>query len=421
MVKSLSIILFVLIGTTVLLSQENQVAAKQTELGKIRDEINSLQKEINLKTAKEKKTFEVVENYSRQGFLLNRLISQFREEEKLKQIEIDKSRKEIAALESEIKRLKQNYAKYVTAVYKRGNVPEWAAVIDANSLKQAVLRVEYLRRFSSEREKDLVKLKDSRTKLIAAEEKLEIEKKEKSRLASAKQSEEKSLSLKINERKQILNALKKDKSELRKELAAKKNAEQGIKNIIARLVAEAEQKRKEEAERLAALKKEKKPIVSETGTTIVKEITPAGFDVDLSTTAFSSFAAAKGKLNWPINGGKIISKYGENRNKQLNTITVNNGVDIKAGADPGVKVVAEGVVSAVDWIPGYGTVIIVTHKGDYRTVYGHLSEIYIKEGDKLKAGALIAKAAESTEGHILHFEVWNSRTNQNPEIWLSKK
>ena len=54
-------------------------------------------------------------------------------------------------------------------------------------------------------------------------------------------------------------------------------------------------------------------------------------------------------------------------------------------------------------------------------MYSHLDEIYVKEGDKLKTGNLIAKVGESLEGDILHFEIWNSRKNQNPELWLAKR
>ena len=86
-----------------------------------------------------------------------------------------------------------------------------------------------------------------------------------------------------------------------------------------------------------------------------------------------------------------------------------------------VKSAAEGVVSAIDWIPGYGTVIIITHKEGFRTVYSHLSEVFVKEGDKVKLGSVIAQIGESIEGNIVHFEIWNSRINQNPEIWLAKK
>ena len=113
--------------------------------------------------------------------------------------------------------------------------------------------------------------------------------------------------------------------------------------------------------------------------------------------------------------------FGEDRNAKLNTVTLNYGVDIKAASDLNIKTPADGVVSAIDWIPGYGGVIIITHKDGYRTVYSHFSEIFVKEGDKVKPGSVIAKVGESIEGYIVHFEIWNSRNNQNPEIWLARK
>ena len=94
---------------------------------------------------------------------------------------------------------------------------------------------------------------------------------------------------------------------------------------------------------------------------------------------------------------------------------------MKVSGDKNVKAVAEGVVSAIDWVPGYGSVVIVTHKGDYRTVYSHLDDILVSEGDKVKTGSLIGKVGESLEGNILHFEIWNSRDHQDPLTWLAKK
>jgi len=212
---------------------------------------------------------------------------------------------------------------------------------------------------------------------------------------------------------------------LKKELEAKKKAEAQIKNLIAKLIENAERKRKDEEE-LLALEKLKSETNSKTvsGNNIKIETEKnlnSNFDVDLSTSSFSSFSELKGRLIWPISGGKIVRRFGENRNEKLNTVTLNYGVDVIAGKDLNIKAVAEGVVSAIDWIPGYGSVIIITHKDDYRTVYSHLSEIYVQEGDKVKAGSLIAEVGESLEGNVLHFEIWNSRNNQNPEVWLARK
>ncbi|MCZ7613541.1 MAG: M23 family metallopeptidase [Ignavibacteriaceae bacterium] len=65
--------------------------------------------------------------------------------------------------------------------------------------------------------------------------------------------------------------------------------------------------------------------------------------------------------------------------------------------------------------------IIVSHKNDYRTVYGHVSEIFVSEGDKVKSGSVIALVDEGIDGYVLHFEIWKGRDKQNPELWLGKK
>jgi murein hydrolase activator len=145
------------------------------------------------------------------------------------------------------------------------------------------------------------------------------------------------------------------------------------------------------------------------------------FDYDLGTSTFSSFAKLKGNMIWPLYKGKIIRKFGENRNKTLNTITLNYGVDIKAYKDKNVLCVGEGVVAALDWLPGYGNVVIVSHKDGYRTVYSHLSEIFVSEGDKVKKSSVLALVDEGLDGYVLHFEIWKARDKQNPEHWLSKK
>jgi septal ring factor EnvC (AmiA/AmiB activator) len=211
---------------------------------------------------------------------------------------------------------------------------------------------------------------------------------------------------------------------LKKSISLKRSAESKIKNLIAKLIENEERKRKEERERIAKMESDKLRNENRTKSisTGKKDVNnDAVYDINISTSGLSSFSALKGKLSWPVSGGHIIRHFGEDRNAKLNTVTLNYGVDIKASSDLNIKSPADGVVSAIDWIPGYGSVIILTHKDGYRTVYSHFSDIFVKEGDKVKPGSVIAKIGESLEGFIVHFEIWNSRNNQNPEIWLARK
>jgi septal ring factor EnvC (AmiA/AmiB activator) len=387
----------------------------------LKNEISKLEDQLNQKTEKEKESFEVLENYNKQDYLLRKLIYKLKNEEKIKQAEIDKTGRQIKNIEGQISVLRKNYSKYVVAIYKYGNRSELASLLDAESVEQVLLRYKYLNKFSERRNEDLKSYKDNIIKLGKAKARLEKEKLEKKILAEQKLNEENGLEIKRKERKKILNAIRNDKASLKKELEAKKIAELKIKQMIAKLIADTERKSKEEEDRrLASLNNKSAASIPEK---IITENPSADneYNLKLNTSDFSSFSNLKGKLNWPILHGKIIRKFGENVNNNLNTITLNYGVDIKATSDLNVKAVAEGVVSAIDWIPGYGSVVIVTHKGDYRTVYSHLSDLYVSEGDKVKMGNVIARVGESLEGNVLHFEIWNSRHNQNPEIWLVKK
>lgn len=420
-----SFILILIFFACDLFSQSDQIELKKRELSKLKDEISRLENDLSQKTKKEKKSLEAFENISKQNFLVNKLLTNLRADEYQKQIEIEKQTNNINSIEKEIDALQKNYAKYVIASYKNGKQTELESLFNAESFQQAILRLEYLKKFSVSREKDLKKLEKNKIDLIAAREKLEIEKKEKEILTEQKVVEEKTLQKKMKDQKLILAEIKKDKKKISKSVSDKRKSEQKIGELILKLVEEAEQRRLAEEERRrkeAELLKSETVVSKETKTTnkTKKEVVQAEYDVDLSTTKFGSFAEMKGKLNWPVAKGKVARKFGESLNPKLKTLTVNYGIDIRASGDLSVKCVAEGVVSAVEWLPGYGTVLIISHKGNYRTVYGHLSEVFVKEGDKVKTGGVVGKVSEGVEGNILHFEVWNARQNVNPELWLRK-
>lgn len=400
--------------------QQKEIADKQTELGGLREQIESLERELKDIGNKEKQNYNVIEKYGKQNHLINKLINNYRTDVREKEKEITSLQKEIASLENTTKKLKDNYAKYISSVYKGTYKSNLMYILDAESLQQAVLRYKYLQEFSSQRKKDLEKIKRNKEELVEARVRLNKERATKNDLLLVKEKEEKVLQNQISERKQIVSRLKNDKSALRKELDAKKIAEKEIRNLITRLIEKEEARKREEAKRLAEAKSATRHTVKgeESSKPVDDAILPQTFS---EVNNLSSFANLRGRMSWPISKGTIIRKYGENTNSQLKTVTINYGIDIKASGDLSVRAVADGIVSTIDWLPGYGSILILTHKDGFRTVYGHLSSITVTEGERVRPGEMIGKVGESLEGNILHFEVWNQRNNQNPEIWLAKK
>jgi len=391
--------------------QSEDISQKESELTSIKSEIKNLEKELASKSAAEKKSFEAVENLNKQNFLMNKILGELRSEINKKENEIKSVEKKIGKTESEIKVLQDNYARYVKAIYKKGQYNELESLFDAASLQQAIMRTYYLQAFAKQREKDLIKLKDKKSELDESKVLLKKERNEKLLLAKARDDEKKVLTQKLNERKAALNSIKKNNNELKKILSAKKEAQKKTEQLIAQLIEKEAAANKDQLVSTDNISSEKNKIRDEN----------VSYDIDLNTSSFASFADLKGKMIWPLHKGKIIRKFGENKHKSLNTVTLNYGVDIKADKDKNVRSVGEGVIAAIDWLPGYGNVIIISHKNNYRTVYSHVSEIFVSEGDKVKSGSVLALVDEGLEGYVLHFEIWKGRDKQNPEQWLGKK
>jgi murein hydrolase activator len=412
MVKLLFSLFIICVGF--LYPQDQEISEKRDELSSLRDEIKQLEKEIQAKTKAEKRTFETLEKMKQQAFKINKMVNTLKIEEQQKGIEINRTTNEIRKLEENISLLKKNYARSIKGLYKYGQPSYIELFMNSESVNQALVRKKYLERFSEQRRSEVDILERNIARLSVLKTRLEEEKNEKTLLAREKAEEETRLKSKMNNNKKLIAEIKKNKSELKKEVDARKKAEIKIKALVEKLVADAERKKKEELDRLADLNKKK-----ETGTKVTGADTESP-EFNLSTAGLASFRGMKGKLNWPV-PGRIVGKFGENKNQVLKTVTLNYGVDILTTKNPDVKCVADGIVSAIDWIPGYGSVVIISHSEEFRTVYSRLSEIYVNEGERIKGGAVIAKVSESLEGNILHFEIWNSRNNQNPEIWLARK
>lgn len=382
------------------------IRLKSQELDKIKKDISALESELKTKTRKERESLKALENINQQNLLLNKLVNNLLAEEKNKEDAIARTENEIDKVENRSIELKDKYARYVVWVYKNRGLSMWRFILDAESFNQAIKRYRYLRYISDQNKRTLNELGRSKFVLSQLKSKLEDERSEKERLANKKMSEQENLRKKETEKKELLSVLKRDQKLITEEIGLKRRVEISIKNMIAKLI---------EVDRERRARTHENKVTNKNSPAYKKNIQL--FDY----SGFENFSQLRGKLGWPIREGSIVRTFGENKNERLNTITLNYGIDIAVKGEENVLSVAEGVVSAIDWIPGYGSIVIITHRDEFRTVYGHVSGIRVKEGEKVKGGVAIGKVNESLEGKILHFEIWNERNYQNPEIWLARK
>jgi septal ring factor EnvC (AmiA/AmiB activator) len=132
-----------------------------------------------------------------------------------------------------------------------------------------------------------------------------------------------------------------------------------------------------------------------------------------------SFGLLKGKLPWPV-FGKLMQKFGMVKNKQLSTVTENPGIEISASQTAEVSVVADGKVSSVTWLRGFGNVCIVEHPGAYYTVYAKLGQTSVKAGEVVQSGTIIGYPGydAAAEDYRVHFELWSGKEKKDPVAWL---
>ena len=121
-------------------------------------------------------------------------------------------------------------------------------------------------------------------------------------------------------------------------------------------------------------------------------------------------AGGTGQFQWPVGG--LITQY---------PVWYHNALDIANSSAPGIAAADSGVVSLVEYLRyGYGYHIIVDHGGGLSTLYGHLSDIYVKPGDQVGRGQIIGKMGSTgrSSGTHLHFEVRKGGVIVNPLPFL---
>jgi LysM repeat protein len=92
------------------------------------------------------------------------------------------------------------------------------------------------------------------------------------------------------------------------------------------------------------------------------------------------------------------------------------GLDFRASFGKTVFAAANGRVIFAGVAGGYGNLIIIHHNKIYNTYYGHLSEILVTQGQKVKRGQLIGKVGSTghATGPHLHFEIRRNGKAINP-------
>ena len=226
-------------------------------------------------------------------------------------------------------------------------------------------------------------------------------------------------SMTLKEQKQVKNLLvsestqlqtiRKDKTKLTKELSDKKKSAARISSLISNLV-------KKDIERQNKLAQSSKPSATKppkSGSGKNSKSESAKSEPSRGEIVNPKIGPAN--LSWPSSSHKLLRKYGIYTNAETNVKIENPGIDIACPKGSSANSAGDGIVSYVDWMPGFGHIVIVDHQNGWRTVYANLTSVSVSNNQKVKKGSLIGKTGASEEGEYLHFEVYKGRNRMNPQ------
>ncbi|MFV0497360.1 MAG: peptidoglycan DD-metalloendopeptidase family protein [Candidatus Fimivivens sp.] len=148
----------------------------------------------------------------------------------------------------------------------------------------------------------------------------------------------------------------------------------------------------------------------------INEKVVVGGKTPLKQLPSSAAYSTNSNFIWPVAGGYVSCG--------LNGYWGHTGMDI--AADPGTAVYAAAsgtVTKAVYNSTGYGYHIIISHGGGVETLYAHNSKLYVKAGDWVEQGQLIAgigRTGRATGPHC-HFEVRINGKYMNPAKYIGTR
>lgn len=126
----------------------------------------------------------------------------------------------------------------------------------------------------------------------------------------------------------------------------------------------------------------------------------------------------KAFLRSPLEYTRISSGFGMRRHPFQRSWRAHSGIDYAAPAGTRVRAAGNGVIEFAGWKGGYGKAVILRHRGQYSTLYAHLSRFApgVRRGARVDQGDIIGHVGATgwATGPHLHYEFQIAGRARNP-------
>ncbi len=400
-IKSVEILAKLLVGCILclgLLNAGSPQRALSQEAGSLGDRIKSQEKELrriqreiqqHREKSKELKQEETnvlrrLSTLEKEIDLSEKLLKQLEQRETLLTEQIDSLRVRVTWERSVLKEREAKLRGRLRRLYMQEPHYRWEMLLGSESIHVMLQRYKYLKLVAERDAGLLTEVRERKAALEHEQATLTETLVDVATLKATQAEEGGQLKDKKTARLAMLRRIRNEKSRHERMIQDLKKAQTDLQNLIGEL----EERRQEEAQRLRDI---------------------------------GDFTKLKGNLLRPVEG-KIIRAFGKYRHPKFGTVTFNSGIDIQARPGTPIRAVATGIVEFMDWIAGYGKCVILNHGNGYYTLYAHVAELFVEQGQNVNSGDVIAEVGDSgsLEGFTCHFEIRKSKEALNPAEWFAK-
>ncbi len=135
------------------------------------------------------------------------------------------------------------------------------------------------------------------------------------------------------------------------------------------------------------------------------------------------------KKFYPLKNGKKVASFGDHRyyyygsKDHVVSESYHVGYDLASNSMADIKASNPGKVVFADENGIYGNMPMIDHGLGLYTLYGHCSQLLVKEGDEVRAGQVIAKTGKTglALGDHLHFGILVQGIEVRPVEWFDQK
>ncbi|MEM1054079.1 MAG: peptidoglycan DD-metalloendopeptidase family protein [Bacteroidota bacterium] len=447
-------------------------ATTERRLADIRAQISGVEQEVRRARGVETEALRAIEQLGTELELRQELVSGYRGQVAERRRETEALQRSIERLEAEIDGAREAYRERAQHAYMHGRRSTLALLLASGSINQMLSRARYLQQFAGQRRRQVERIAEKTQQMRERERSVVTSLEDTRRLLTESQREQRDLDERRREHQTLVSSARERRGELERELRQRRQDAGALSQLVADLRAEerrAEQERlrqeelarqraaaeaaaRAEAERIAEAERraeelsrramtedERRTRPERRGNTVpapppIASTTPepapepeeapppVAADAppleDRSVSLSGSFRRNRGSLPWPADG-TVTGNFGTRTDAYGTTINA-VGIDISTQPGAAARAVFEGTVERVGTMATFGTYVMVSH-GDHTTIYGNLSHVVVRGGQRVRAGQVIGRAGthEDRRGAGLFFAVYRSDgTPLNPVGWL---